>query len=341
MHKIKATLFIAGILFASSVWAQTELKIQGASPALYLSHNVVAKETWYSIGRLYNVTPAEIAKFNSTTIQKSLSVGQALKIPLVNGNFSQDGVRAADEVFVPVYYTVQDKEWMYRISQKHNKVAIANLEKWNTVTNDHLKAGMNLVVGYLKVKSGQSALAARGSKKIVAVTAAPVVAKNEPVTETKKPEQKETVVTTPPVTNPASSEIKEPATQTQTAQTTTKPVQQLPSPNSNVETSNYGFKGGYFRSGFNENGKNATGNAGVFRSTSGWKDGKYYALMNNVPVGTIIKVTFPSTSKSVYAKVLGQLPEMRESNGLAIRISDAAAAELGAELGKFYVDVKY
>src|ERR1700754_1937832 len=122
MHKIKATLFIAGILFVSSVWAQTELKIQGTSPALYLSHTVVAKETWYSIGRLYNVTPKDIAAFNSATIQQSLGVGQALKIPLVTSNFSQDGVRAADEVFVPLYYTVQDKEWMYRISQKHNKV---------------------------------------------------------------------------------------------------------------------------------------------------------------------------------------------------------------------------
>ena len=63
--------------------------------------------------------------------------------------------------------------------------------------------------------------------------------------------------------------------------------------------------------------------------------------MNNVPVGTIVKVSFSSTNKSVYAKVLGQLPEMKESQGLTIRISDAAATELGVELKKFYVDVKY
>ena len=92
---------------------------------------------------------------------------------------------------------------------------------------------------------------------------------------------------------------------------------------------------------YSDAGKAATGNAGIFRSTSGWKDGKYYALMNNVPVGTIVKVTFTSTQKTVYAKVLGQLPEMKESLGLTIRLSDAAASELGAENGKFYVDVKY
>ena len=101
------------------------------------------------------------------------------------------------------------------------------------------------------------------------------------------------------------------------------------------------FNGGFFRSHFDESGKSANGVSGIFKSTSGWNDGKYYALMNNVPVGTIVKVTFPSTSKTVYAKVLGQLPDMRESAGLTIRISDAAASELGAGNTKFTVDVKY
>ncbi|WP_315821639.1 hypothetical protein [Paraflavitalea speifideaquila] len=101
------------------------------------------------------------------------------------------------------------------------------------------------------------------------------------------------------------------------------------------------FKGGYFRSQYGETGKIVTGNAGIFRSTSGWKDGKFYALMNNVPIGTIVKITFSSTQKTVYAKVLGQLPEMKESLGLTVRLNDAAASELGAENGKFYVDVKY
>ena len=92
---------------------------------------------------------------------------------------------------------------------------------------------------------------------------------------------------------------------------------------------------------YDAKGKNTAANAGIFRSTSGWKDGKYYALMNNVPVGTIVKVTYTSSNKTVFAKVLGQLPDMRESSGLTLRLSDAAAAELGAEMGKFYVDISY
>lgn len=101
------------------------------------------------------------------------------------------------------------------------------------------------------------------------------------------------------------------------------------------------FDGGFFKYDYSDGGKSASGLAGIFKSTSGWQDGKYYALMNNVPVGTIVKITGSTTGKTVYAKVLGQLPDMKESAGLTIRISNAAASELGEGDGKFNVDVRY
>src|SRR5690606_26915047 len=113
--------------------AQSDLQVQGTTPDLYLSHTVVAKETWYSIGRLYNLSPKDIAAYNQTTMDNGLQIGQQLKIPLTKANFSQDGNRASDEVFVPLYYTVKEKEWMFRISQEHNKVPIASLESWNNI----------------------------------------------------------------------------------------------------------------------------------------------------------------------------------------------------------------
>jgi hypothetical protein len=99
--------------------------------------------------------------------------------------------------------------------------------------------------------------------------------------------------------------------------------------------------GGVFKGEFNESGKSASGVAGTFKSTSGWQDGKYYALMNNISVGTIVRVNDSNTGKSVYAKVLGALPDMKESAGLSIRISNAAASELGEGEGRFGVSVSY
>jgi LysM repeat protein len=372
MMKIKVLLFVVSILTVNMLGAQT-LKVQGATPSLYLTHTVAAKETWYSIGRLYNVSPKEIAPLNNTTMDKPLAIGQSIKIPLTT-NLSVDGTKATDEVFVPLYHTVQDKEWLYRISQNHNKVPVANLEKWNNVTNDGVKPGMNIIVGYLKVKQGQSALAASGTSKVVSVTAtAPTSTKTEPVVAANNPTVKEPAVSagtedtktiqpepvkepvkattgtapvttapatkTPATTTPATTTTTQPATTTATTTpATTTPVTTTPVSNPNVVVN---YKGGYFKTLYAEAGKGTAGNAGVFKSTSGWKDGKYYALMNNVPVGTVVKVSFTSTQKSIYAKVLGQLPEMKESIGLTIRLSDAAASELGAENPKFYVDVKY
>ena len=113
--------------------------------------------------------------------------------------------------------------------------------------------------------------------------------------------------------------------------------------NSDEKVNNYALRhsnGGFFSIEYTASGKTASGQAGTFKSTSGWTDGKYYALMNGVPVGTIIRVV-GANGKSIYAKVLGQFPEMKESNGLLIRISNAASAELGLGEGKFPVEIKY
>jgi LysM repeat protein len=344
MLKFKGVLIIAFLLFTQFVWSQSDLSVQGTSPDLYLLHTVQPKETWYSIGRIYNSPAKEIATLSGVTMDK-LNIGQQLKVPLSAHNFSQDGKKAADEVFVPVYHIVGEKEWMYRISQNHNKIPVETLEKWNGVTNDHLQAGMKLIVGYLKVKTAQSSLAASGVKKIITpvATTGGTVAKpatEQPVVKTEKPAE-----TKPAETKPAETKEPEAKKEELKKEEPKKEDNKIGAPPPVVEEkpeANYaGYKGGYFRSGYSGKGKSTAGNAGIFRSTSGWKDGKYYALMNDVPVGTIVKITYTSTNKSVFAKVLGQLPDMRESVGLTVRLSDAAAAELGAEMGKFYVDVAY
>src|ERR1700748_3381636 len=120
MLKVKGLLIIS-IFIAQFTRAQSDLEVQGTSPGLYLVHTVVAKENWYSVGRLYNLSPKVIAPFNNSSLDKPLVIGQSLKIPLTITNFSQNGTKGADEVFVPVYHIVQEKEWMYRLGQNYNK----------------------------------------------------------------------------------------------------------------------------------------------------------------------------------------------------------------------------
>jgi LysM repeat protein len=319
--------------------------VQGVTPGLCVTHTVQPKENWYSVGRLYNISPKEIAPFNGVTMDKALAIGEQLKVPLTTANFSQNGSGLPDEAFVPVYHIVQDKEWMYRISTNYNKVPVESLEKWNNINRDQAKAGTKLIIGYLKVKKDQSALASANAAPpvqsapppappvLVPPAAPPVVRveekKPEPVIQvTEMPEKKEEKKSIPPPPPPAEKEkMPEPKAEAY------KPV---------VSTvSNNNAAGGFFSQMFEESGKSSSGSAGIFKSTSGWQDGKYYALMNNVAVGVIVKVTNPANDKTVFAKVLGQLPEMKESAGLTIRISDAAAAELGVSTTRFPLEIKY
>ena len=316
------------------------LMIQGEPGKFYVEHIVEAKENWYSVGRMYNISPKEIAPFNGTTISKPLEVSQKIKIPLNSSNFSQNGLKGDDETLVPIYHTIEPKEWLYHITTTYSKVSVATLEKWNHITGDQAKAGMQLIVSYLKVKTSQSPLA-EGVKSQPVILPAPVVAKKDTTksqltsnvsSNTKEPLKEDVSVKkqSVPTVQPGNKFENTPAAGTTAALAT-----------ANVSKNASHGSGGFFESEYQPESKKLSGQAATFKSTSGWQDRKYYALMNNVPVGTIVQITSPSTNKTVYAKVLGQLPDMKESTGLVIRLSNAAAAEMGTGEGKFAVDLKY
>jgi hypothetical protein len=314
-----------------------DLQVMGVSPNLYIVHTVQPKENWYSVGRIYNISPKQLAPYNKLGLEKALAIGQVLKVPLTAENFSQDGSKAADEVFVPVHHTIQPKEWLFHISVIYNKVPVENLEKWNGINKDQAKAGLNLIVGYLKVKTGQSALAARGETKIASTSPVPLIIPDDKKTDDKKAdskEQKKQAIQPPVIDNidPSLAKNNSPKKE-DSKQATTTPVV-----NNNAGTDS---KLSYFRTQYEESGKSVSGNAGIFKSTSGWTDGKYYALVNNVPVGTIVKVNNPVSGKTIFAKVLGSLPDMKESLGLIARLSDAAAAQMEATGVKFSVELRY
>lgn len=164
---------------------------------LYILHTVAAKENWYSIGRMYNASPKDIAPFNHTTLDKGLSIGQDIKIPLTTVNFLQSGQPAADEVVLPVYHSVKEKENLYRIGQQYNKVSADQLKSWNSLPSDEVSKDVSLVVGYLKVKKSLSSLASSGQAKVGNVATAAVAKTPAPkpaATEEKK--QDKPVVTT-------------------------------------------------------------------------------------------------------------------------------------------------
>lgn len=286
----------------------SDLIIHSEGGKLFLNHTVAPKENLYSIGRLYNISPKEIAPLNGLTIASGLEINQLVKIPLSGSNFVQQGTAAADEVFVPLYHVVTEKEGLFRVGQNFNKVSANNLKTWNGLSSESLSNGQQLVVGFLKVKKDQSSLAANGIKKIggLVTTSAPVINKTE-----------NNPVAIKPVDQPVVKPAVENGDKTTAAVATGTPEGT-----------------GFFKSVYQQQVRNPgalkseAGSAAVFKSTSGWQDAKFYALMNNITPGTIVQITNSSNHRTIFAKVLGELPPGKENEGLILRISNAAAAEL-------------
>ena len=79
--KNKWLLICLCLLTGQLVFAQgSDLQIQGVSPNLYLVHTVQARENWYSVGRVYNISPKQLAPYNAMSLDKALAIGQTLKI---------------------------------------------------------------------------------------------------------------------------------------------------------------------------------------------------------------------------------------------------------------------
>jgi LysM repeat protein len=319
---MKKTLLLFILLIVSYLgFAQNGLLVQSNEKGMYVTHTVSAKENFYSIGRLYAISPKDIAAFNGIEMASGLSIGQMLMIPLNASNFSQ-----TDEKGTPVFYEVGDKEGLYRVSVKNNKVLMANLRKWNRLTSDNISTGQKLIVGYLQSTGVPTNVAANN----------PAPAPTNTQSVVSKPEERTTHQPTQPV---AEQKKSEPVASQRTPEK--KPV---------VSSTPQEAMGGagYFKNQFEQQSKVSSTNneksatASIFKTSSGWQDGKYYALMDNVEPGTIIQIINPSNNKAVYAKVLGEMSGIRQNQGLEVRISNAAASALDiTDPNKFMVKVNY
>ena len=321
-------LFLCPLFVAAQ---DKKIMIEGNSTGFYLTHTTAPKENFYSIGRIYNISPRVYAPYNGLNVDApgGLGIGQVLKIPLNEVNFSQDGVGEPGEVFVPLYFRAPSRVSLSSVSERFQNVPVERLQAWNKVSGENVFAGSSIIIGFLKVKGDLSPLAkfaiAVPSSDLASTTPKeqpveqpkPVIAKEEPKKEIAKQAEPETKKKEEPKTEPKPPvAVSRPAT------------------------------GGKFSDIFSAQTKGkkvreSNGIAATFKSTSGWNDGKYYCFHNTAIAGSVVKITNPASNKSVYAKVLDVIPDISQNEGIDLRISNAAAEALGVTSEKFDCVVAY
>jgi LysM repeat protein/ABC-type branched-subunit amino acid transport system substrate-binding protein len=108
------------------------------------THLVSAKETVYSLTKLYNVTEEELEKSNPGLLANGLKIGDALFIPSKKAIVTATKTPAFDPKNTK-NHLVEPKETLYSISKQYN-VAIEDLEQLNPEIKDGLQIGFTLKI---------------------------------------------------------------------------------------------------------------------------------------------------------------------------------------------------
>ncbi len=338
MRKISMIAVISFLFFTNASIAQQLLIAEGTSPNLHIIHKVEPKENYYSLGRMYNVPPKEIASYNNLDLLQGLNLGQGVKIPITQNNFLQQETANSDETLIPVYHIIEAKEGLYRVSTKYNKVPPRLLKKWNNLSSDAVSNGTKLIVGYLKVQKDQSSLA----KNAINTSAEGVVKNKEDENTTVKTQPDAPKEILPVVKNPDQKK----ASDIETKNSSVAQDQSGEIKNNSAKRTSINFNGGSFKNLYEEQLSRKTpvtenGLSGVFKSTSGWQDGKYYCFHNTAQPRTIIKITNNANGKSIYAKVLDLIPDIKQNAGLILHVSNSGVEELGVVGNQFNCTINY
>jgi LysM repeat protein len=270
------------------------------------THTVAAKETMYSISKMYGVTVDEIKQWNNLS-DNALSIGQQLIVKKGNNTAPVTAAQpATPNTNRKGVHTVAAKETMFSISRLYG-VSVDQLKEWNKLSGNELSIGQELVVAAPQTEVKRTVPVATSSTPPAQSTTptqnAPTVSQNtqQPVAEQKKEVPSQTTASTKPEVKEQTIRISE-----------------------SVKNSDEVLQ---------------TGLAELIEGTSGNR--KYLALHRTAPIGTIMKVRNEMNNREVFVRVMGKLPDTAMNDKLVIKISKSAYDRLGAIDPRFRVEVTY
>jgi LysM repeat protein/uncharacterized protein YxeA len=119
---------------------------------VYYRHTLKPKETAYSLARYFSVSIEDLLLVNKLSAGDILSIGDELIIP-IDKSLLRTSIEKTNEDWVPLIYTVERQETLFKIAHSYFPQPIQNLISRNKVNSFSLKAGRNLVVGWWGAES--------------------------------------------------------------------------------------------------------------------------------------------------------------------------------------------
>jgi LysM repeat protein len=319
MNYVKSIAAVISFLLFQYVSAQTN----------YITHTLKQGESLSALALQYHTTVGDIMRINGMHADSKLAYGSKIKIPATQKQ-AEVAKKSSDKVVNTaspaasgneITHVVMKGETLYSISKKYN-ISVEQIKTWNHLPDNNAKVGTLLIIS----ENGNDKLAATTAQKQTTPTVTAAEEKKEPVIDTKPEVSTETVNKT---------DTPQPAPQTENNNinnaVTSQPVENY---------SGEGFFAPEFNEGKSRNMQNISGISKTFKTASGWSDGKYYILADNIQPGTIVKIT-ADNGNSVFAKVLWNMGDMKENAGINFRVSNATAAALHVNNDSFNLNVSF
>ncbi len=143
MHKIylsAVVLLALNVAKAKASTARDSIGVENNKGKKLIVHQTVAKDTYYSIGRRYNVAPKDIMAFNDN---KYLQVGVIIKVP-TNIPFTGPATATGATQDVPagnvIEHTIKAKENLNMLAEKYG-TTINEIKALNNLTGSNLSIG--------------------------------------------------------------------------------------------------------------------------------------------------------------------------------------------------------
>lgn len=144
--QIRLLLSICSLTFSLTSLAATapidSIGVENSQGKKTIIHKVEPKESYYSISRMYNVSPQSVINFNNNI---SLQIGATIKVP-TDRPFTADGPKSTqNKAGSIIEYKVGPKETLYSISKRFN-TTVENIQKLNNLNGTSLAEGQILKI---------------------------------------------------------------------------------------------------------------------------------------------------------------------------------------------------
>lgn len=365
---MKFNLFVVILLLhtlAGHAWEMDSVRMESKGGQKFIIHRVEAGETLFAISQKYNVKIQELVKHNPNA-EAGLSIHQEVLVPYFEPDSHLEQKFNGREIF----HIVAPGETLYSLSRKYD-VSIDSLKKYNKLTSSSLNLGDSLIVGYKTPGNTTTNVDTPDTAPIQSASDHPfhIVAASETLYSISKKygistedlkklnqlnsnelsigqklilsaseEEKDTP-------NPLISTDEEPLEETiieeeseDTEEGKEEIEEEVPIDTLYVKTDNSRFKERKEKIG-NLNKTIEEGFAMKIQRTGDTR--RYLALHRTARIGTIIEVKNQMNNLSIFARVVGKLPETGINRNVLIRVSSAAYEKLAALDAKIPVEIGY